>query len=162
MRGQDFRDPDRAALEAAIGACEMPFRSGGEAQLHPLRETLYDLMWDKVGIIRDAAGLCEAQRELGALEAQLERCSLPDPNRAFNLTWHDWLNLRSLVSVSGVITQAAIARTDSRGAHFRADFPETGVLEQSAFTSIRQGELTMKPVKFTRVRPGQSLLKDAA
>ena len=160
--GQDFRAPDRAAIDAAIEACEMPFRSGGNAHLQPLRESLYDVMWDKVGIIRDAAGLAEAERALAGLDAELERCSLPDANRAFNLTWHDWLNLRSLVAVSRVIAAAAIARTDSRGAHFRSDFPHTGPLEQSAFTSLQNGQLTMKPVAFTRVRPGESLLKNAA
>ena len=164
--GQDFRAPDRAAIDAAIEACEMPFRSGGKAQLHPLREKLYDVMWDKVGIIRDAAGLAEAERDLAALDAELERCSLADANRAFNLTWHDWLNLRSLVAVSRVITAAAIARTDSRGAHFRSDFPQTGSLEGSSFTSLRlegrELQIAMKPVAFTRVRPGESLLKNAA
>jgi fumarate reductase flavoprotein subunit len=162
VRDQDFREADRASIDAAIEACELPFRSGGKAQLHPLREKLYDVMWDKVGIIRDAAGLAEAERDLAALDAELERCSLPDANRAFDLTWHDWLNLRSLVAVSRVIAAAAIARTDSRGAHFRSDFPDTGALKQSAFTSIQSGRLTMKPVSFTRVRPGESLLKNAA
>ena len=162
VRDQDFRAPDRAAIDAAIAVCESPFNRKSSVRLEGLRETLYDVMWDKVGIIRDAAGLAEAERALAGLDAELERCSLPDANRAFNLTWHDWLNLRSLVAVSRVITAAAIARTDSRGAHFRSDFPDTGSLEHSAFTSLQSGKLTMKPVAFTRVRPGESLLKNAA
>ena len=162
VREQDFRQPDRAAIDAAIAVCESPFNRKSSVHLEGLRETLYDVMWDKVGIIRDAAGLAEAERALAGLDAELERCSLPDANRAFNLTWHDWLNLRSLVAVSRVITAAAIARTDSRGAHFRSDFPDTGSLEHSAFTSLQSGKLTMKPVAFTRVRPGESLLKNAA
>src|SRR6267143_1983873 len=83
-------------------------------------------------------------------------------NRAFNLSWHDWMNLKNLVAVSRVIAAAAIARKDSRGAHIRSDFPETGPLDESTFTSIRFNDVAMKPVKFTRVRPGQTLLKDAA
>ena len=83
--------------------------------------------------------------------------------RAFNLPWHDWLNLKSLVAVSRIICSAALAREDSRGAHYREDYPETGALESSAFTSIAaDGQVVMQPVAFTRVRPGESLLKNAA
>jgi fumarate reductase flavoprotein subunit len=119
-------------------------------------------MWEKVGILRDGAGLEQALRELGSLNDELDRFALDGANRAFNLGWHDWMNLKNLAAVSRVITAAAIARKDSRGAHFRSDFPETGPLDESAFTSIRFDEVTMRPVTFTRVRPGQTLLKDAA
>ena len=119
-------------------------------------------MWEDVGILRDAAGLLDAQADLDALDRELDAWSLPSAERAFNLTWHDWLNLKSLVAVSRAIAAAAAARRDSRGAHFRADFPEPGALEQSAFTSIRDGVVSMKPVAFTRVSPGQTLLRHVA
>jgi fumarate reductase flavoprotein subunit len=64
--------------------------------------------------------------------------------------------------VSRVIALAAAARQDSRGAHFRADFPECGPLEASAFTSITHGMVSMKPVAFTRVAPGETLLSNVA
>lgn len=156
-----WRDPDPAALEAALARCE-PRQGGARGSLEPLREHLYDTMWDKVGIIRDAAGLTSARSELAALDAELERHTLPDADRAYNLAWHDWLNLKNLAQVSRVIAHAALAREDSRGAHFRADHPEAGALEQSRFTSVRlsggRPELAMKPVAFTRVRPGETLL----
>jgi fumarate reductase flavoprotein subunit len=76
------------------------------------------------------------------------------------------MNLKSLTEVSRVIAAAARARQDSRGAHFRSDFPDAGSLERSAYTSARlEGEqlaIASKPVAFTRVRPGETLLKDAA
>lgn len=162
----EFQEADTAAIDAAISACEAPFRKTAGGGVEPLRETLYDIMWDKVGIIRDAAGLSAAARELEALETALDAHGLPDHNRAFNLTWHDWMNLKSLVRVSRAITAAALARDDSRGAHFRSDFPEPGPLETSAFTSLRLREnhysVESKPVRFTRVRPGQTLLKNVA
>ena len=103
---------------------------------------------------------------LNGIDDELDAYALADHQRGFNLSWHDWMNLKSLVQVSKVITQAAIAREDSRGAHFRADFPAAGPLETSAFTSVRQDggalRIEMKPVRFTRVKPGQTLLKDAA
>ena len=56
-------------------------------------------------------------------------------------------------------------RSDSRGAHFRDDFPQAGPLEASAYTSARLAgrsvEIAMRPVEFTRVRPGESLLAAA-
>jgi fumarate reductase flavoprotein subunit len=162
VRNAQLREPDATAIDAAIARCERPFgpRAGN---LEAVREKLYDTMWEKVGIIRDAAGLKEALGELGTLDDALENCSLGDSNRAFNLTWHDWLNLKNLVSVSRIIAAAALAREDSRGAHYRSDFPQPGPLESSSFTSITlDGKVVMKPVAFTRVRPGQSLLKHAA
>ena len=164
-----FREPDKAAIDAAIERCERPLRAKGSTHgsLEPLREGLFDLMWDKVGIIRDLVPMQEALSALDGIEAELDAYNLSDHQRGFNLSWHDWMNLKSLVDASRVITRAALAREDSRGAHFRSDFPEAGPLETSAYTSVTMdaaGKLgiAMKPVAFTRVKPGQSLLSDAA
>ena len=162
VKSASYRAPDRAAIDAAIEFCERPFRRGSPASIEPLREKLYGVMWEKVGILRDAAGLLEAQADLNALDRALDAWSLPSAERAFNLTWHDWLNLKSLVAVSRAIALAAAARRESRGAHFRTDFPESGSLEQSAFTSIKNGVVTMKRVAFTRVAPGHTLLRHVA
>ncbi|MGH8739536.1 MAG: FAD-binding protein, partial [Burkholderiales bacterium] len=162
-RRAEFSEADTGAIDAAISVLEGPFRQTAKGSLEPIREKLYDTMWHQVGIIRDRAGLAAAVRELAALETALDGHGLRDHNRAFNLTWHDWMNLKSLVAVSRAITAAALAREDSRGAHFRADFPESGSLEQSAFTSITHDlRVSTKPVRFTRVKPGQTLLKNVA
>ncbi|HXU41495.1 MAG TPA: FAD-binding protein [Burkholderiales bacterium] len=162
LRGQGFRQPDRGALEAAIARCEKPFMNSKRLDLEALREQLYETMWQKVGIVRDAASLESALDDLRRIEADLASGALPDMQRAFNLTWHDWLNLASLTQVSKVIAAAALARRDSRGAHYRSDFTDAGALEQSAYSSFQDNAVTMKPVVFSRVKPGQSLLKNAA
>jgi len=160
-----FSEPDRACIEQALARCEKPFNSGkfSRAPLEPLRERLYEAMWDKIGIIRDASGLRSGLSELAAIESELNACGIADASRAFNLSWHDWLNLKSLVETSRVIAAAALARTDSRGAHFREDFPESGPLESSSYTSLRMNgaelEIRTKPVTFSRVRPGQTLVR---
>jgi len=123
-------------------------------------------MWDDVGIIRDAASLARADTALAELEAELAQTGIADANLAFNLTWHDWLNLKSLLLVSKSIRFAAMAREDSRGAHFRADFPQVRDLENSRYTCVtwKEGhfESTTRPVVFTRVKPGETLLTEAA
>ncbi|HUQ26756.1 MAG TPA: FAD-binding protein [Burkholderiales bacterium] len=158
VRDQMLREPDRAAIEAAIEQCEKPFMNSSRVDLEALRERLYETMWRKVGIVREAAGLESALEDLRGIESELASAGLPDMRRDFNLTWHDWLNLASLTQVSRVIATAALARRDSRGAHYRADFPDAGSLERSAYSSFRENAVTMKPVAFTRVRPGHTLL----
>ena len=85
-------------------------------------------------------------------------------NLAFNLTWHDWLNMASLCDISRAITQAALARENSRGAHYREDFPDSGTMESSYFTVVQQDgdvlEVTREDVQFTIVKPGETILPD--
>ena len=159
------QEPDAAAIEAALARCRAPLgRRPGD--LNAIRERLYDLMWDDVGIIRNAAGLTRAEGALDALEARLDATGVAGESLAFNLTWHDWLNLKNLILVSKAIRFAAMAREDSRGAHFRDDHPHVKDLEHSRYTCVTlQGtrmDLSMQPVRFTRVRPGETLLKEPA
>lgn len=156
-----WHTPDETLIQRQVAAHEAPFqRAHGSTE--PLREALYNVMWEDAGILRTANGLQRAQSELCALDEELDRVGVADGDRAFNLSWHDWLNLKSLIRVSHAITTAALAREDSRGAHFREDFPLTGALETSRYTVVRKRgealELTEQPVVFTRVRPGESLI----
>ncbi len=156
-----LREPDPAAIERSIAEHEAPLAIA-PGSIEEIREALYDCMWNDVGILRDAEGLARAATRLAELDARLSRTGVGGTDRAFNLSWHDWLNLRNLIAVSRVIAAAAISREDSRGAHFREDHPEPGDLGQSTFTVARWRDGTVsigrKPVEFTRVRPGHSLI----
>ncbi len=159
-------DPDEEAIRASIAWHEQPFLVAADpAGIDTIRESLYETMWQDVGILRDATGLARALGRLDELDQALARSGIVDGDRAFNPSWHDWLNLRSLIAVSRTIATAALAREDSRGAHFREDFPETRDLARSAFTVVTQdagGALLLRrePVVFTRVRPGETLLAE--
>ncbi len=158
-----LRDPDEAVLEAACAAALHPVRKL-KGDLNALRDRLLDLMWDDVGVIRSAAGLERGLAGLAELDAELAETGIGDSGLAFNLTWHDWLNLKSQLTMSRAIAAAALKREDSRGAHFREDFPKPGDLASSAFTVVRErdGELaiTDQPVAFTIVKPGETLLSE--
>jgi len=164
-REGQLRDPDRRMIDAAIGEHEKPFGQK-PGDLGAIREELYACMWEDVGILRTAEGLKRALARLAALDETLARTGVPDGDRVFNLTWHDWMNLRSLIAVSRVIATAALSREDSRGAHFREDFPEAGPLAQSDYTVVRARgaalELAREPVRFTRVKPGETLIREMA
>lgn len=83
-------------------------RGTGES---PLLLSVRRLLWERVGLTRSAAGLNEALERLQELEA-----GHPEPGRT--------LEERNLVQVGRVLTTAALAREESRGGHFREDFPQ--------------------------------------
>ena len=158
-------DPDLGVLDSELERALLPFKGDGELlNVHALREELMDIMWDDVGVMRDKAGLARGLERVESLHARLLQGNIGAENRVFNLTWHDWLNLYNLIEISLVITRAALARENSRGAHFREDYPEPGSLEESYFTQVRMAgeELAVEqvPVEFTIIKPGQSLVEN--
>ena len=158
-------DPDKTAIETAYSRAFAPLnRPRGD--LSAMRERLYDIMWNDVGILRSADSLARARVALDALAGDIAECGVGDNNRRYNLTWMDRLNLENLALVSRAIAAAADFRRDSRGAHFREDFPHISELDASAYTTVRlvddKPSVAAQPVTFTRVRPGQSLLHQAA
>jgi len=162
-RNPGHRTPDMNVLDFELARAQQPFaRRAGD--VNALREKLLDTMWDYVGVVRDRAGIEHGLKVVDDIEAELLATGIPDHDRRFNLTWHDWLNLRSLCEISRVIALAALRRENSRGAHYRSDFPEPGDLPTSTFTVARQTagrlELTDAPVLFTHVKPGETLLRD--
>ena len=168
QRSGRWRAPDEAALRDAVAAHEAPFGLPA-GDLEAVREALADCMWQDVGILRDADGLQRALRQLDALDDQLGRTGVADGDRGFHLGWHDWMNLKNLVTVSRVIATAALARDDSRGAHFREDHPEAGDPWASSYIVVSQPghgpqaslATRREPVRFTRVSPGQTGLDPA-
>jgi fumarate reductase flavoprotein subunit len=160
-----WREPDEGAISDAVARCRAPL-DAPQGDIGALREALYDLMWEDVGIFRDAASLARAEGALAELEAKLDRAGIAGTTLAFNLTWHDWLNLKSLILVSRSITAASLARDESRGAHFRSDFPATRDPDGLAFakTTLAGNDIRVdwESVRFTRVRPGETLIREAA
>lgn len=160
----EWHAPDLQAIQAAVERCRSPLGKPAE-DLPAIRETLYEVMWNEAGILRSAASLRRACSTLEELSQRLSRSGVPGGDLAYNLTWHDWLNLESLLTVSQAIVAAALARENSRGAHYREDFPDAGDLSASYYTCVNLQEgalrISTRPVEFTRVRPGESLLRSS-
>ena len=135
-----------------------------QAAAEELRKELQDAMWDEVGVMRTEAGMNRGLARIAEISTNLMDVGVASDSLAFNLTWHDWLNMRSLCDISEVITKAALARDNSRGAHFREDFPEPGAMEDSYFTVARQSgdevAVRREDVQFTIVKPGETVLPE--
>jgi fumarate reductase flavoprotein subunit len=158
-----LKDIDENVLEAEIARAVAPLGKP-TGNIHALRRKLMDVMWDDVGVLRTKTGIERGMAGLADIRSELAETGIDGSNLAFNLTWHDWLNVQSLVEMSEVIAGASLSRENSRGAHYREDFTDTGDLDTSYFTVARQTDagLTVErqPVEFTIVRPGETILKE--
>jgi len=116
------------ALAAGVRDCTgepEPAGPSADAGLDQDEAAVRRLMWEHVGLVRDRAGLEQAVRALGA-----SRAALGAPSGAGRLD-ADW-RLRSLVTVGWLIARAALRRAESRGGHFRSDFPARDDVHWSA------------------------------
>ena len=158
-----YQDIDEEVLEAEIDRALLPFKIEGDAvDVNELRERLMDIMWECVGVLRTEDGIKDGIQKIEELRTDLLNSGIGSENRVFNLTWHDWINLYNLIEVSRVIAEASLGRDNSRGAHFREDFPEEGLPQDSYFTLVRNRhdeiEVTREPVNFSIIKPGESLI----
>ena len=80
----------------------------------PSHAALQKLMWDKVGVIRERSGLTEAATTLAGWEECLPTAADRPAQELYNM-----------VLTGRLMAEAALLREESRGAHFRSDFPQT-------------------------------------
>ncbi len=94
-----------------------------------LLKDLQHLMWEKAGLLREARLLREAERELERMRAALPRSR----DRAS-------LEMRNLHTIAELVAASALAREESRGAHYRLDFPKRDDVQYARHSVVRQGE----------------------
>ena len=114
------------AVEAAEARILEPLgRAEGGEGLYALQQRLRDVMWEQVGLVRQASGLMAALREIEDIGQRAPRAAVPG-GTAYNLAWQDWLNLQNQVAAAWLIARSALEREESRGSHFRRDHANTG------------------------------------
>ena len=116
---------DASAVERATSDALGPFdrRSASGEGPYQVQHELQDLMQDLVGIVRNEAEMVRALEGLGRLSERARRVGVSS-NREYNPGWHTALDLTNLLTISQAITRAALERRESRGGHFREDFPD--------------------------------------
>ena len=146
----DVQEPVHAELEALRN------RPEGESPA-ALRTELATLMMDNVGVFRTAAMMATAIAGVASIKERYARVRVRDTGRVFNTDLLEARELGYLIDCAGAMAGSAIARTESRGAHSRDDYPERDDVNFLAHTLAYRGEarpsLRYKPVTITRFEP---------
>ncbi|MFH1646702.1 MAG: FAD-binding protein [Chloroflexota bacterium] len=121
-----------------------------------LKKQLQQVMQEDVFVFRDRPGLTKAIEEIRELKKEVPRLSAPDFKR-FNLEWGRAIELASMMEAAEIIAESALAREESRGAHYRREFPRRDDRKWLKHTSARLegGLLKMgtAPVVLDRITP---------
>ncbi|MGE9810268.1 succinate dehydrogenase flavoprotein subunit [Ferroplasma acidiphilum] len=122
-----------------------------------LTEELRDIMWDNVGIFRDNDKLAQAISKIKDLRTRSRSMYVTDKSTNYNTELFNALETRNMIDVAYAMATGALNRTETRGAHFRDDFPERNDKDwmKHTITYLAGDEIkiTYKPVTYTRWKP---------
>ncbi|PZC45799.1 MAG: succinate dehydrogenase / fumarate reductase flavoprotein subunit [Chloroflexi bacterium] len=115
-------------------------RDAKEGDLAGVRSELTSLMHEKAGLSRDAAGLAEAAEKIASLKESYATMGIPTKALSFNYALQQHLETRTLLAAAEAIVGSAEARQESRGVHYRSDFPDKSDEAGSMRVVVEQGE----------------------
>jgi succinate dehydrogenase/fumarate reductase flavoprotein subunit len=136
--------PDRTGSGAIDQIRSLLEGRKGDVTAVELLDDMREVMWGDVGPFRTAAGLARAVARLEEMRTALPQVAVP-AGRQFNAALADWFELRGSLIAAEAVAHAAAARTESRGAHQRGDFPDIDPTwaRSQRLAMTREGRLTM-------------------
>jgi succinate dehydrogenase/fumarate reductase flavoprotein subunit len=123
-----------------------------------LKKKIQELAWKKVGVIRDGPTLNEAIHEIRAIkEKELKELYTQSKDTAWNREWVEALQVENMLQCLEIIATAALAREESRAAHYRKDFPNTDYANwtKNIVVKLVNGKMQLRtePVVVTKLKP---------
>ena len=129
---------DPRQIDEAADESQQPFaRAAAGINPFAVQAELQEMMQDLVGIVRNESEMREALVRLAALRAKAAQAGIAG-HREYNNGWHTSIDLGNLLTVSEAITHSALERRESRGGHFREDFPEKSAEFGQLSVSVRR------------------------
>ncbi len=151
---------DDAQIKQAVSASLTPFDRGGDGENpYQIQKDLQEFMQDLVGIVRNGPDMSRALDKLEALKQRAEKVSVTG-HLNFNPGWHAALDLTDLLVVSEAVARAGLEREESRGAHFREDFPAKDERFGAVNIVLRRGPDGAMQVQREPIRDMPDTLKD--
>jgi succinate dehydrogenase/fumarate reductase flavoprotein subunit len=157
--GRKLAPVSAAQIEALAEHWTRPLaRTDGE-KAFGIRADLEALMWDKVGVVRNGPDLESAVVALAGLRARAGAARAAG-RPASNPAWNALLDVTNLCEVGQMVAESALIRTESRGAHYRSDYPASDPAWLKNIFLTPRGEILdvhFEPVRFTRLAPPPEL-----
>jgi len=130
---------DDELVERAMGASLVPFERGaGGENPYKVQSDLQETMQALVGIVRTESEMREALKCIAQFKERAARVGVAG-HREYHAGWHTALDLRNLLTVSEAVARSAIERKESRGGHFREDYPDKVAEFSTINVAVRQG-----------------------
>ena len=157
LKGAESRQPGKETVAKAGQMIDgMYGRRGGE-KVSAIRSDLQRMMMDDCSVFRHEKGLKELVAGLKLLKERAALIGIKDSGRRFNTEVLEAVELHHLLNLSEVIAMSALQRNESRGAHYREDYPKRDdanwLKHTLAFKSEGKMEFRYKPVSITRFQP---------
>lgn len=154
----DFAEFSESVVKDEERKIEKLFNNEGTEKLYQLRNELSDVMTNGVGIFREESKMRGALEKVREIKERAQKLKVYDQYRNFNTNLQQTLEFLNMVEVAEAIAFAAIERKESRGAHYRTDYPkrdDKNFLKHSLVKRNEDGELEIswKPVKITKFQP---------
>lgn len=131
----------------------------GELSVAAIRKRMADIMWHNAGIFKSQEGLLNASRILDDLKAEQEICGIQDSSRVYNTALVQYLELGHMLVLAKAAVLGALDRKESRGCHFREDYPTRDDRNFLQHTLVKKQDgkyaISYRPVTVTHYQPSE-------
>lgn len=139
IKNTDFEKLPQEEIDSEISRLDTFLNAKNGIPPHEIEDKLKKVMWNKVGIFRDEAGLTEAKKIVAELYAALPTMKARTSGTIRNRDLQDCFEVVNMVKTARLVIDAALFRKESRGAHSRTDFPDT-LAEWKKNVIVSQGQ----------------------
>ncbi|WP_024790420.1 succinate dehydrogenase flavoprotein subunit [Lebetimonas sp. JH292] len=157
LKDIDFKEAKTSDVENALSEVDFLLNNNGDERTSKIREELQELMSTKVGVFREEKNLLEAKEKIKELRNRYKNIKLDDKSKVYNTDLQEAIELGHMLDYALFITAGAVERKESRGAHFREDFPkrddENFLKHTFGYLENDNIKIEYAPVKITKFEP---------
>jgi len=153
----DDGNGDRLPSDASREKISRLLAARGKEKVPRIRQEMQAIMMDHCSVFRDRPGLEKARDKVHELQQRLMDCGLSVRERSYNMELMEALECGHLLNLAAVTIESALFRRESRGAHYREDYPQRDdnnfLCHTLAFEAAQGMRIETKPVRITRFQP---------